>query len=287
MFFRNEKIEDVVLSSAPHVNTHQPLPISHFIADQEYIPYVNPNLLFVATTTNRSQGESVMNIYVIDSVSGSILYQTFHHQASGPLHMVQGDNWLTYQYWNTKLSRNELCTLELFSSSLSRMNLVALGQTYLIDFEVNGMAVTKTLFGVTSKEILFATRTGNVLGILQLFFSARRPHLSNFTNQHREMFLVPYDPRVIPHPSNYLSSNRTILGVKHIITAQAHVESSSLIFSYGHDNFFTIVCPSKSFDFLESDFNYIGLFLTVVVVSIATIVLRCLAVRKELHTTWK
>jgi hypothetical protein len=287
--FPNEQIDSVILSSAANVNVHQPFPAPLVIGDHEYSPYINPNLLFLSTVTSRGDvADSVVNVYMIDASSGAIVYQTFHPQASGPVHMTHSDNWLSYHFWNTLHARNELCTIELYTAPASgRSSVTALIQSFILDFDVRGMGVTKTLYGVTSKELLFATSAGHVIGILHPFLSAQRPHPSNYTNQHRDLFLVPYDPRVIPQPPNFLSSNRTIVGVTHFFSSQAHIESSSLVFAYGHDNFFTIVCPSKAFDFLESDFSYLWLVLTVLLVSAATFIAKLLASRKELKASWK
>ena len=65
------------------------------------------------------------------------------------------------------------------------------------------------------------------------------------------------------------------------------MESSSLVFISGHDTFFTVVTPSKAFDLLESDFNYLGLVGTVVGALVLVLVFRWLALGKELKNQWK
>lgn len=66
-------------------------------ADQDVMyKYVSKNILFVATVTPRAAGyigsaapeEAWLFAYLIDTVSGRILYRVSHHGAQGPVHAV-------------------------------------------------------------------------------------------------------------------------------------------------------------------------------------------------------
>ena len=35
-----------------------------------------------------------VNIYLIDSITGGVVYHTTHKQASGPVHLVHSENWI-------------------------------------------------------------------------------------------------------------------------------------------------------------------------------------------------
>jgi len=283
-----EKIENVLTSVAGHVNLRQGLPASYFVGDTEYSPYMNPNVVYAVTGVVQGKKEAAISVYAIDGVNGNILYQTFHQQAGGPVHMVRDDNWLCYHFWNSKLNRNEATMLELVSPppNPTRPPVIGLLRSFILDFDVQGMGVSKTFYGATSKDIIF-TSGGMVLGLVRSYLSPRRPAAENFTQAHREQMMIPYDPRVMLFPQHFLSSNRTIFGAKNVATAPSHMESSSLVFVSGHDTFFTVVTPSKAFDLLESDFNYIGLVLTVIGALMLVVVFRYLAQAKELKKQWR
>ena len=46
---------------------------------------------------------SVMSVYLIDSVRGTILHKVQHKGAHGAVNMVQGENWVAYHYRNRKV----------------------------------------------------------------------------------------------------------------------------------------------------------------------------------------
>lgn len=91
--------------------------------------YINPNLVAVATQgpdsihkCNDSLFHSrkiiethfyfshtdVLNIHLIDVVSGTIVTSLTHRRAKGPIHMVHSENWLVYSYYNDKVRRTEI-----------------------------------------------------------------------------------------------------------------------------------------------------------------------------------
>lgn len=56
----------------------------------------------------------MLNIYLLDSVSGAVVFSTTHKRAKGPVHMVHSENWVVYSYYNDKSRRTEIATLELY-----------------------------------------------------------------------------------------------------------------------------------------------------------------------------
>lgn len=50
----------------------------------------------------------VLNIHLIDVVSGAIVTSLTHRRAKGPIHMVHSENWLVYSYYNDKVRRTEI-----------------------------------------------------------------------------------------------------------------------------------------------------------------------------------
>ena len=292
---KTERIAQVLTSDASIVNPHFPVPPKHFDASGEYDAYMNPNLIFVGTFApvdipdGSLSGYESLNIYVIDALTGNVIYHTFHQYASGPLHMVREQNWLVYHFRNSRHHRYEIGSIELYSQPATplRPSVFALAQGYIVDFDVTAASVSKTLYSFTSKQVLFASSSGRIFGINHQFTSARRPDPENITNTHREQLLLPYSMQLHPGPANLVSSNYTVEGITAIRTAPTYVESSSLVFAFGHDMFFTVTTPSKAFDIMDSDFNYPALVFTVLAVIGATLTLKILAERKELNAMWK
>lgn len=92
--------------------------------------YVNPNLIAIATFSldaihkckkylNKNQSTvdvannqfifvDIINVHLIDVVSGYVVQSLTHKRAKGPLHMVHSENWLVYSYYNDKVRRTEI-----------------------------------------------------------------------------------------------------------------------------------------------------------------------------------
>lgn len=71
--------------------------------------YLNPNLITIAAY---SAFEAALSVYVMDSVTGHVLYSTYHHNALNvggsiltptPFYCVMCENWIVYHFW----SKNE------------------------------------------------------------------------------------------------------------------------------------------------------------------------------------
>lgn len=70
--------------------------------------YVNPNLVAIVTQGTDSVYKYVLNIHLVDVVSGGIVTTITHRRAKGPVNIVHSENWLVYSYYNDKVRRTEL-----------------------------------------------------------------------------------------------------------------------------------------------------------------------------------
>lgn len=86
---------------------------------------------------------------------------------------------------------------------------------------------------------------------------------------------------------SYLTHAYQVEGLRGIISVPANLESTSLIFAYGVDLFYTHTAPSRIYDSLTEDFNYALLLITIVALVIAIITTWILSERKELRERWK
>ena len=75
------------------------------------IRYLNPNL--AATISTR--GHDTLELRVLDTVTGRIVFeQTHSNAASEPCHVVLFENYVVYSYYNTKVQRTEISVAALY-----------------------------------------------------------------------------------------------------------------------------------------------------------------------------
>ena len=80
------------------------------------IRYLNPNL--AATISTR--GHDTLELRVLDTVTGRIVFQQTHaNAASEPCHVVLFENYVVYSYYNTKVQRTEISVAALYVHSFS------------------------------------------------------------------------------------------------------------------------------------------------------------------------
>jgi hypothetical protein len=90
-------------------------------------------MVTIATTKGTGTSNSVLNIYIVDTITGDILYHTYHTQAGGPVHIISSENWVThksnfpanffqivYHFWNVQNSRYEFSVLDLYEEFIYR-----------------------------------------------------------------------------------------------------------------------------------------------------------------------
>lgn len=86
---------------------------------------------------------------------------------------------------------------------------------------------------------------------------------------------------------SYITHSLKVEGLRGIVTVPAKLESTSLVFAYGVDLFFTQIAPSRTYDSLTEDFSYALLLLTIVALVAAIFVTWVLSQRKDLQEKWR
>jgi hypothetical protein len=89
--------------------------------------YINPNMLAVSTVSTvtpffkgtRSQPSSSavnpsVHLYVVDTVTGHMLYHVANPNSKGPTNLAMAENWVAHTYWSDRHLRTELSVLELW-----------------------------------------------------------------------------------------------------------------------------------------------------------------------------
>ena len=282
--------------------------------------YLNPNLLMLATervdaaakpmvpSVKKSTDPSV-SVYLLDTVSGVVHEKWVHRGAVGPVHCAQNENLLVYHYYNLVQQHYELSVIELYeprdAESLSLLYAVrsvgshaaplssftepppyAIQQSYLFRSTVKSLAVTHTLRGITSAELLAVLPTDQLLAIPKHLLDPRRP-TGEPSNLDKAEGLVPYMGELPIQAQGVVNYNRSVFHCRQLSTSPALLESTSLVCAWGVDVWCSRVTPSGTFDLLNEDFNAPFLLLTVTAVVAAIVATRQMAKRKELHSAWK
>ncbi|KAF7239329.1 ER membrane protein complex subunit 1 [Varanus komodoensis] len=258
---------------------------------------LNPNLLAVVTeSTDTHQERTFIGIYLIDGVTGRIIHSSVQRKAKGPVHIVHSENWVVYQYWNAKARRNEFTVLELYEgteqynatafSSLDRPLLPqVLQQSYIFPSAISAMEATITEQGITSRHLLIGLPSGAILSLPKALLDPRRPEIP--TEQTREENLIPYSPDVQIHAERFINYNQTVSRMRGIYTAPSGLESTCLVVAYGLDIYQTRVYPSKQFDVLKDDYDYILISSVLFGLVFATMITKRLAQVKLLNRAWR
>ena len=283
--------------------------------------YLNPNLLVLATSARAGDEDSsaggildddVVNIYTIDSVTGRVLSRTRHNNARGPVYAVCSENWVVYHYWSLeRKGRWELGVIELYEgaesilsaekvvdvirgatekeafSSYTAKNPSVARQTMIFPHAVRSMKVTQTRYGVTLRNVLMALGSDQVYSLDKRFADPRAPVNTQLTMEDREEGVIPYQAVIPVPPNRLLTYNQTIVGLRFMETAPARLESVCHVFAIGLDIFYTRTSPSRSFDLLAEDFDYLVLLLMIGALAGLTTLAWWKTKQKDLNSAWR
>ncbi|TVY78526.1 ER membrane protein complex subunit, partial [Lachnellula suecica] len=301
--------------------THDPVAsIGRVLGDRSVLyKYLNPNIVLVTAVSDE---HSTASLYLIDTVSGDIIYSVSHDgvDTCQPIASVLTENWFAYSLWADILSTTEslpsskgyqLFISEMYESDIpndrgplgSSANSSSLepsdipnaepavpfvsSQVFLIPEAISHMSVTSTRQGITTRQLLCTIARNNaIIGIPKTILDPRRPVGRNPTTPEMEEGLFQYQPYIDFDPKLVLTHKREVIGVKDVISSPAVLESTSLLFAYGIDIFGTRVAPSAAFDILGKGFNKLSLVATVVALWLGVVVLAPMVRRKQINGRW-
>lgn len=257
--------------------------------------YLNPNLLTIVTESTDTLRPAV-SIYLVDVVTGGVVFHTSHKAATAPVHLVHSENWIVYQFYNSKQRRHELVVLELYERDSNQTRTVwssitppppplVLTQAFAIPTSFVTIATTQTRRGITAKTILVGLQSGHIAAVPKNILDPRRE--VEVTEEMKEAGLPPYVPQLLFKPQLFINYNHTVGTLTNIYSTASGLESTSLVLACGLDLYFTRVLPSKQFDLLAVDFDYTLILGVVVAMVVATIVLSKLSAGKTLKLLWK
>lgn len=298
-----QKIVNVVTRPA-----HDPVAsIGRVLPDRTVMyKYLSPNLVLVTAV---SEDAATATFYLLDSVSGDVLYSTTHEgvDTKQPITSAISENWFVYSLWSDILPTTiglpaskgyQIVVSELYesdvpndrgplgansnSSSLEPSDIAnaepalphVISQTFLIPESISHISVTQTRQGITVRQLLCTlTSSNSIIGIPRTILNPSRPVGRDPTAAEAEEGLFRYQPVIEFDPKMTLTHKREVIGVKDVIATPALLESTSLVFAYGIDVFGTRVAPSAAFDILGKSFNKISLVATVAALGLGVAVL--------------
>ncbi|XP_014469109.1 PREDICTED: ER membrane protein complex subunit 1 isoform X2 [Dinoponera quadriceps] len=288
---RNQRITQVIAKN-PIERVHSQ---GRVLSDRSVLyKYINPNLVAVVTEGIGHAHKNTLNLYLLDVVSGAMIFSITHKRVRGPIHIVHSENWLVYSYFNEKGRRTEIATLELYEgkiqsnttvfSSLATTKLpIVERQAFIFPASIEYMQETITEKGITSKHIIVALANGGILELPWMMVDPRRP----INPEMREEGVIPYMPEIPIHMDAIINYNQSVSRVLGIHTSPSGLESTCLVFVHGLDLFYTRVAPSKTFDVLKEDFDYYLIVIVLAALLISSYATKKLASQKAQKQAWK
>ncbi|ANB13193.1 Emc1p [Sugiyamaella lignohabitans] len=267
--------------------------------------YLHRNAIAVAALNEET---NTLVVTLLDSVTGRVLHTKVHKDEvsnKSPINLVFGEHWIVYSFYSKlPIEGQKIAVWDLYESEIpnqrhsqddekySSFDSFApphvKSQSYIFNDDIiTSLSVSRTRYGVTSRDIILTLSNGKVATLPKILLDARRPIGRNPTKEEQEEGLATYNSVIFLPPMNVLSHSRHLLGVNHIVSEPATLESTSLIAGFGPvDLFFTRITPSRPFDMLTVSFEKPKLIYTIMTILTVTIIVRRYALKKRIDQQW-
>jgi len=281
--------------------------------------YINRNLLAIGIESPPDDFEDAsLQVLLVDTVSGRVVYHVKHEGARGPHRLVLGENWLVWHFWSIKQNLYHMAVAELFTNTsvaddpltlivsggpdytlrengfdaFTHSDPTVLSQAYAYAASVDALGVSQTISGVTPKFLLVATSAGQLVTLDKRFIDPRRPLVpggpQKMSQSDREEGLVPYGPSLGGiSPLTIATHKHTLARPRKVACAPTSLESTCLALVVGLDLFMTRVAPAREFDRLNEDFNFVALVGATIGLTAATLFTGWYSNRRDLARAWK
>lgn len=269
--------------------------------------YLNPNLISIITEDSQTK---ILRYYLIDSVSGSVLYTHEHSKNevvdSDSIQLCMDDNWIVYTFFikSPKLEQRVI-VFDLFDTmekSVNKNIISAFESNTTINFiskksfifpeRIVSLASTQTKFGITLKSMLFLTESGSLIEVPKFILNSRRIANRALTSKdfQDDFRMMPYEP-VVP------KNNFQVLNHKHqlfldsntdqILMKPTELESTSVVCFVNKFNIFcNVIQPSLSYDLLSENFDKFKLILTILALLAAYLITKPFVFSRRLNAHW-
>jgi len=275
-----------------------------------------------AVSASRADNPSDMSFFIINSISGRIVYQILeknvNRSTKAQVNAILSENKfiISFQRTNiaTGISQQELSVTEFYrprveddtfkmlkdymkgakritdqkySSFSEENNPEFVSESYTSPFPIKTMCLTQTRNRITGKNLILVNGKNQIFQLEQHFYTSRRPlsggngvkpepeepvnpfapidetaakkpiNLKNYD-------FITYDPVFPERPQQMVSYNVELSEIRSVKAFSTKLESTSQVFAFGHDLYFTRVSPEKQFDLLEEDFPYALMFIGII-----------------------
>merc|ERR1711871_168925 len=274
--------------------------------DSVLMKYTNPNSVVVVSKID-VDGECFAVITIVDGVSAKVIHRVVVEDAVEPVHTATIENNVVVTYWNVKSKRTELLSMMLYEGMINKHGLgpmakqeqpdvpfssfnfippIVIQKTYILPLAVRKLHYTITKNSISIVNLLVAFQNGQIYSLDRRQINPRRPASAPSKDETAEG-LAQYNPYIMMNQLKYLTLDSTVASTRDIVSSSTKLESTSLVFAYGLDCYFSRDMPSNAFDQLAPDFNGLGLIAILVFLFFAVQVLRKMAKRKVLMDAWK
>jgi len=146
------------------------------------------------------QSKPNLFINLVDSVSSKILHRVSHSfgSAAHPISVIISENWIIYTYFNTDTKRTDIGVLTLHEGMIDKNGITAFNSQVEQELEfssftsekpivlnkmytlgqpkgITSLGITQTTRGISSKHVLFALGSNQVLSVDRRWLDPRRP----------------------------------------------------------------------------------------------------------------
>jgi outer membrane protein assembly factor BamB len=274
------------------------------------IKYLNPHVVVVAAL----QGTTLL-VYMLDTVTGHIVRQYKHKDASGPVHVDRSENWAFVTYYNAEGRRTEISSIAMYEgeiepdelnpwsktpltlqddsnndigtvfSSFHAPDPVVLQKTFVFPVGIKSMVTTQSKRGITNKHLVLGLTSDQMLLLDRRILDPRRPADAP-TDDDKKEGLFQYNPIIHYSDAAIVTYTKNIPRLKSIYSVPAELESTTLLLGVGLDIFYARSNPSRGFDLMPSDFSYAQLLLIVVGLLVGVMYAYGALRRKNLNQQW-
>lgn len=300
---------ETLLAAAYPVRADVVLERTNTLGDHSLLlKYLNPSALLLVTQGADASGSKALVVSIVDGASAKVLYRASQPYGEGPVSAVVIENHFLVSYWNAKAQRTELSSVALYEGMVGKYDLgplssgnsfsgegpfsgftslapLSLQKTFVVPRAVSLLHRTITKAGLSNKNVLLGTASGQIVSVDLRTVHPRRP-LGEPSKTEKEEGLLQYSPYLLFAPAAMVSQNESVLGLAGIECGPSNLESTSLIFAYGLDVFFNHHKPSQSFDLLATDFNKTFLVLLLTGLFVAVLSLQRMTKRKQIGAMW-
>ncbi|SOV22193.1 ER membrane protein complex subunit 1, putative [Plasmodium sp. DRC-Itaito] len=246
--------------------------------------YINDNIVSYITSS-KNKTNKIYTLYIIDGVTGKLLFsRILDKYVNPPFHLIINENKIILNYYHKNIHKNVFHIIEilldkpdpgffnLITSKKQKVvnlfdeeNIVINEKNYIIDNNVKSFNFTETKRGITNKHLLLLLDTNKITYL----------PINNDKNNN-----------IYKNLNTFITHTDILYNSRGFISNESLLESTTLIFSWGNNLYFTSYQPNGSFDTIEK-FSLLLLLFLILLVFIGTYISYNKRINKKLYAKWE